>query len=143
MTRELLLVKLSVLGPDHLEDQLSAGLYHQPSRDPDMEILDRETVLAQNFEHSGESSPSAPPQTPVPLTPSEALRLKHQHLHSISVLSAQFGAKIVDISENSVIVEMAGKPGRVEAFLSLVQPFGILESARTGWCSLSLVNGPN
>jgi acetolactate synthase-1/3 small subunit len=66
------------------------------------------------------------------LTPSEALRVKHQYLHSISVLAKQFGAKIVDVSENSVIVELTAKTTRVEAFLSLVKPFGILESARTG-----------
>jgi len=29
-------------------------------------------------------------------------------------------------------VEMSGKTSRVEAFLSLVKPFGIIESARTG-----------
>jgi acetolactate synthase-1/3 small subunit len=48
------------------------------------------------------------------------------------VLAAQFGAKLVDVSDNSVIVEMSGKTSRVEAFLSLVKPFGVLESARTG-----------
>jgi len=53
-------------------------------------------------------------------------------MHSISVLAAQFGAKIVDVSENSVIVELTAKTSRVEAFLSLLKPFGILEAARTG-----------
>jgi len=36
------------------------------------------------------------------------------------------------VSENSIILEMSGKTSRVEAFLSLVKPFGIIESARTG-----------
>ncbi|KAF7968043.1 hypothetical protein HWV62_32104 [Athelia sp. TMB] len=128
VTRELLLAKVSVLGPEYLEDQLRGGPSHEPRRDTNE--LERETVLAQNFAHSGESSPSASPRAAI--TASEALRLKHQHLHSIHVLSSQFGAKIVDISENSVIVEMSGKPGRVEAYLALLKPFGILESARTG-----------
>jgi len=48
------------------------------------------------------------------------------------VLSAQFGGKIVDVSTNSVIIEMAGKTARVDAFLALLKPFGVLESARTG-----------
>jgi acetolactate synthase-1/3 small subunit len=48
------------------------------------------------------------------------------------VLANQFGARIVDVSENSIILEMSGKTSRVEAFLSLVKPFGIIESARTG-----------
>jgi acetolactate synthase-1/3 small subunit len=140
ITRELLLVKVSILGPEYLEEQLHGGPSHEPCRGPrefspfsDVPIeehsrLDREMALAHNFERSG--TPEA--SSPVPLTPSEALRLKHQHLHSISVLANQFGAKIVDVSENSVIVELTAKTTRVEAFLSLVKPFGALESARTG-----------
>jgi Small subunit of acetolactate synthase len=67
-----------------------------------------------------------------PLTPSEALRVRHQYLQSLHVLAGQFGARIVDVSEHSIIIEMSGKTSRVEAFLSLVKPFGIIESARTG-----------
>jgi len=66
------------------------------------------------------------------LTPSEALRVRHQYLQSLHVLAGQFGARIVDVSEHSIIIEMSGKTPRVEAFLSLVKPFGIIESARTG-----------
>ena len=75
----------------------------------------------------------------MPLTPSELLRLKSDNLQAIQVLSAQFAGRIVDVSEHSVIVEMCGKTKRVEAFLSLLKPFGVLESARTGaFVSLSL-----
>jgi acetolactate synthase-1/3 small subunit len=147
-------VKVSILGPEYLDDQLLGGPTHEPRRGSgtedaatlhDQEKLEREMALAQNFEHSADSSssPSEPnstrpnhpqnhSQNQRQLTLSEALRLKHQHLHSISVLASQFGAKLVDLSENSVIVEMSGKTSRVEAFLSLVKPFGVLESARTG-----------
>lgn len=158
ITRELLLVKVSILGPEYLDEQLYGGPSHEPRREPDPEQdvdpsskLDREMALAHNFEHSADSPPSSPSpsltranhhpqqfQQPQRLSVSEALRLKHNHLHSISVLASQFGAKLVDVSENSVIVEMCGKTTRVEAFLSLVKPFGVLESARTGWYFFSL-----
>lgn len=140
ISRELLLVKVSILGPDYLEAQLLGGPTHdprhfaQPAADPEAALEDRsltfeqEVVLAETFEHSSNAGQIAPP----PLTPAEALRLKHQHLHSVNVLSEQFGARIVDVSENSVIVEMSGKTSRVEAFLALLKPFGIIESARTG-----------
>ncbi|KAI6129414.1 small subunit of acetolactate synthase-domain-containing protein [Pisolithus croceorrhizus] len=150
ISRELLLVKVSILGPEYLEDQFVGGPSHEPRRgvpthEPSSK-LEKETLLAQNFErgghpeqtHSAHSSPSsqnhthAHAHTPIPLTPSEALRLKHQHLQSISALVLQFGGKVVDISDNSVIVELTAKTSRVNAFLSLVKPFGILESARTG-----------
>ncbi|KAF8626867.1 hypothetical protein AX15_004685 [Amanita polypyramis BW_CC] len=133
ISRELLLVKISILGPEYLEEQLLGGPSHDP-RKPRAEVApskqDREAVLAQNFERSGHSDSSE--QQILPITPSQALRIKHQHLQSISVLAQQFGAKIVDVSEHSVIVELTAKTSRVEAFLALVKPFGILEAARTG-----------
>ncbi|KAH7888304.1 small subunit of acetolactate synthase-domain-containing protein [Phlebopus sp. FC_14] len=143
ISRELLLVKVSILGPEYLEDQFVGGPSHEPRRDHHAPAehtskLEKETVLAQNFERGGhpeqqQQQAASEPQAPLlPLTPSEALRLKHQHLQSISVLAKQFGAKIVDVSDNSVIVELTAKTNRVIAFLSLLRPFGILESARTG-----------
>jgi len=129
ISRELLLVKVSILGPEYLEEQLQGGPSLEPRRPPVASKQEREAALVQNVEHSAE--PSEASQIPT-LTPSEALRLKHQHLHSINVLASQFGAKIVDVSEHSVIVELTAKTARVEAFLNLVKPFGILEAARTG-----------
>ncbi|KAG7090849.1 hypothetical protein E1B28_009931 [Marasmius oreades] len=135
ITRELLLVKVSILGSEYLEEQLAGGPTHEPRRELSQDKLERETALAHQFEksaHPEQFISEAESPSCATLTPSEALRLKHQHLHSINVLASQFGAKIVDVSENSVIVELAAKTSRVEAFLSLVKPFGILESARTG-----------
>ncbi|KIY65676.1 acetolactate synthase [Cylindrobasidium torrendii FP15055 ss-10] len=126
--RELLLVKVSILGPEYVEDQLSGGPSHQP-RVEHPSIMEQETTVAHHFERSGHEA-EVPPH--VPLTPSQALRRKHQHLQSVSALASHFGAKIVDVSSHSVIVELTAKTNRVEAFLSLVQPFGVLEAARTG-----------
>ncbi|TFK44559.1 small subunit of acetolactate synthase-domain-containing protein [Crucibulum laeve] len=135
ISRELLLVKVSILGPEYLEEQLVGGPSHEPRRatfeESESSKLERETVLAHNFERSAHPE-QFPEHHTSPISPSQALRLKHQHLHSISTLSKQFGAKIVDVSENSVIVELTAKTPRVEAFLKLVKPFGILEAARTG-----------
>ncbi|PBK73705.1 acetolactate synthase [Armillaria solidipes] len=130
--RELVLVKVSILGPEYLDEQLVGGPSHDPRKCEDgtehPSKLEQETVLAHNFERG--IHPEA--ATSLPLTPSQALRQKHQHLHSISTLASQFGAKIVDVSTNSVIVELTAKTNRVEAFLKLIKPFGVLEAARTG-----------
>ncbi|PIL34139.1 hypothetical protein GSI_03850 [Ganoderma sinense ZZ0214-1] len=141
--RELLLAKVSILGPEYLEDQLLGGPSHEPRRISHYQPsrhehtkLERETALAHQFEHSAEpeepATVAAAATQAEPLTPSQALRLKSDNLQAIQTLSAQFGARIVDVSEHSVIVEMGGKTKRVEAFLSLLKPFGLLESARTG-----------
>jgi acetolactate synthase-1/3 small subunit len=87
-------------------------------------------ALAQHFEHAADPVPH--PDIPAALTPTQTLQLKSQNLQSIIILATQFGGKIVDVSENSVIVELAGKSSGMNAFLSLLKPFGILESAQTG-----------
>ena len=43
-----------------------------------------------------------------------------------------FGTRIVDISKETVTIEMSGKPEKNAAFLSLVGEYGILELVRTG-----------
>jgi len=73
---------------------------------------------------------------PSKLAPSEALRHKHNHLEAITFLIHQFGGKILDISNNNCVVELSAKPSRVDSFLKLIEPFGILESARTGLMAL-------
>jgi acetolactate synthase I/III small subunit len=50
----------------------------------------------------------------------------------IMQISDIFRTKIVNVSHESVIIEMTGDEGKVSAFLKLVEPFGILELARTG-----------
>ena len=43
-----------------------------------------------------------------------------------------FRAKVVDVSPKSMIVEVTGSEGKVEAFVDMMRPFGILELVRTG-----------
>ncbi|EJT97418.1 acetolactate synthase [Dacryopinax primogenitus] len=153
--RELLLAKVSILGPEYVEDQLLGGPSHEARRslpaaevnaseqhqiaqeDGSKPLLAKEASMARAFEASGKSahrpsSASDDPGLPPALTPSQLLALKHTHMAAIQALSSQFGGKIVDVSENSVIVEMTGKASRVDAFLALIKPFGVLESTRTG-----------
>jgi acetolactate synthase I/III small subunit len=78
------------------------------------------------------------------LAPSEALRHKHQHLQALTQLAHQFGGRVVDISTDNCIVELyslgyliiandsSAKPSRIDAFMKLLYPFGILESSRSG-----------
>lgn len=157
--RELLLCKISILGPEYFEDQLATKieearaaeaakyqgsdpitpeeLHHDHAVAPGSpaEQVARQTEEAAEASHPGiqhhypGTSPTPPRQT---LTPSEALRQKHMHLNGIGTLASQFGGKIVDVSNDCVIVELSGKTNRIDAFLKLVRPYGILEAARTG-----------
>ena len=43
-----------------------------------------------------------------------------------------YGAKVVDISQKSMTMEMVGSEEKVDAFMETMRPFGIKEIARTG-----------
>jgi len=47
-----------------------------------------------------------------------------------------FQGKVVDISQEDLIVEVSGPEGKVEAFIRLMRPYGIKEVARTGRIAL-------
>lgn len=43
-----------------------------------------------------------------------------------------FRAKIVDAATDTAIIEVTGNPPKINGFLNLIKPFGILQMARTG-----------
>ena len=47
-----------------------------------------------------------------------------------------FRGRVVDLSENSLIIEVTGDPGKIIAMEEILKPFGITEIARTGKISL-------
>ena len=48
-----------------------------------------------------------------------------------------FRSKIVDVSTESMIIEVTGNENKVKAFLELIEPLGVIEMARTGMVALS------
>lgn len=155
--RELLLAKLSILGPEYAQDQLTGGPSPESaSLDSAVEIQDhthappfvtadgepnpdkasREQALARSFESRG----LYPTRAQGLAQASEVLIAKNLHLAAIKTLADQFGGRVVDVAENSCIVELTAKSSRVDAFLSLMRPFGVLEAARSGeWFQAALL----
>ena len=141
--RELLLAKISILGPEYFEELLT---HHREMTDaettlasPDPDMTPEQLAEAREV---ADSAMAADDFHPSNLAPSEALRLKHQHLETITYLTHQFGGKVLDISTNNCVVELSAKPTRIDSFMKLIAPFGILESARTGERRLmSMCNG--
>lgn len=48
-----------------------------------------------------------------------------------------FRGRIIDVSADSLTVEITGTPDKIDAFLNLMKTFGIMELARTGITALS------
>ncbi|KAI1321779.1 hypothetical protein EDD11_000055 [Mortierella claussenii] len=107
--RELLLIKVSILGPEHVRAQMN-------SRSPNWQLVQEETEEE--------------------MTPSDALRQTHAHLKSLTELAKLFQGKVVDVSGDCIVIELSAKPDRVDSFIKLVKPFGILEAARSGMMAM-------
>src|SRR5690349_194164 len=57
----------------------------------------------------------------------------------VSLLVEMFRGRVVDISNDSLMVEISGQEGKIEAFIDLMRPYKIMELARTG--RIALVRG--
>ena len=45
---------------------------------------------------------------------------------------APFRASVIDVSKDSITIQVTGKPDKVEAMITLLRPYGIKELTRTG-----------
>lgn len=54
------------------------------------------------------------------------------HRNELIELANVFRAKVVDVSEDQLMIELSGTEEKVEAFVELARPYGIVELARTG-----------
>jgi acetolactate synthase-1/3 small subunit len=50
-----------------------------------------------------------------------------------------FRARVIDVSASNIMVEISGIESKIEAFIDLMRPYGIMELARTG--RIALVRG--
>ncbi|WP_413440915.1 acetolactate synthase small subunit [Synechococcus sp. MIT S1220] len=54
-----------------------------------------------------------------------------------------FRAKVVDVADEALTLEVVGDPGKLVALERLLKPYGILEIARTGKVALERASGVN
>ena len=57
----------------------------------------------------------------------------------IALLVETYRGRTVDIQHDNIMIEVSGTEGKVESFVELMRPYGILELARTG--RIALVRG--
>ncbi|MEL7354596.1 MAG: acetolactate synthase small subunit [Cyanobacteria bacterium J06560_5] len=58
-------------------------------------------------------------------------------------LAQLFRARVVDVSEKALTLEVVGDPGKLVAIEKMLNPFGIQEIARTGKIALTRESGVN
>ena len=120
--RELLLAKVSILGPEVYEELMqhhreitSPGEQTSAEANEAEESADRRLQELEERGNNGEAGllerakqvlGQGATYHPSRLAASQALRHKHEHLAGITHLTHQFGGKVLDISTNNCIVEM-------------------------------------
>jgi acetolactate synthase-1/3 small subunit len=62
-----------------------------------------------------------------------------QQRMEIALLVEMFRARVVDVSASDLMIEISGIESKIEAFIDLMRPYGIIELARTG--RIALVRG--
>lgn len=121
--RELLLAKVSILGPEVYEelmehhremtsqeyDETSEGDHEYPEENAEKRLQELEGNKqdeASLVQRAKEMLGQGVSYHPNRLAASQALRHKHEHLEAITHLTHQFGGKVLDISTNNCIVEV-------------------------------------
>lgn len=61
---------------------------------------------------------------------------KAQNRSEIMTAVDVFRASVIDYSPDGMCIEVTGNPSKIDAFVKLMQPFGILEMCRTGIVAL-------
>ncbi|MDP2891813.1 MAG: acetolactate synthase small subunit [Bacillota bacterium] len=66
------------------------------------------------------------------------IKVKSAPEHRSLIIEAAniFRAKTVDLGADSIIIELTGESSKIDAFIDLMRPYGILEIARTGLTAL-------
>lgn len=66
------------------------------------------------------------------------IKVKHNPKQRQDIMSAVdvFRAKIIDFSQEALVIEIQGASSKINAFIELLEPYGIIEMCRTGLVAL-------
>ncbi|MBQ8229792.1 MAG: acetolactate synthase small subunit [Clostridia bacterium] len=66
------------------------------------------------------------------------IKVRNQSENRSDIMTAVdvFRASVIDYSTEGMCIEVTGNPSKIDAFVKLMQPFGILEMCRTGIVAL-------
>ena len=70
------------------------------------------------------------------------IKVRNESANRNDVMTAVdvFRASVIDYSTEGMCIEVTGSPSKIDAFVKLMQPFGILEMCRTGIVALDRGN---
>ncbi len=125
-------------------ESITAGVTHDPrysritivtSGDDDiLEQIEKQVAKLVDIRDIKELKPDESVYRELALVKVKVTADKRQGVLSIADI---FRAKIIDVSSDSLIIELTGDQSKIEAFLNLLDGYEILELARTGLAGLT------
>lgn len=97
--------------------------------------LERELGIIKVSCAPPKEGPAGQPQPPLDIDAPrsyDTLMENHFHRQAVLQLAGMFEAKVTDVGSESVILEIVSWPKRVDAFFRILEPYGIIEGARSG-----------
>jgi acetolactate synthase I/III small subunit len=67
------------------------------------------------------------------------INVSPQQRMEVALLVEMFRGRVVDISSTNLLIEISGQERKIEAFIELMRPYGILELVRSG--RIAMVRG--
>ena len=89
----------------------------------DVDYVERDLMLVQV------STGNNTDGDPDPRGPTQGQQDRRRELIELANL---FRARVVDVSTDQLMIELSGAEDKIEAFIELIKPFGVVELARTG-----------
>ena len=68
------------------------------------------------------------------------VKMDHENLTMLREVAGIYKAKIIDLSVDSMVMELTGEPSKIDAFLELLDQYEIVEMCRTGITALARGN---
>eukprot|EP00948_MAST-09A_sp_MAST-9A-sp1_P000986 g986.t1 len=132
--REMCLVKISLFPPSQ-DDPLSH--YETGAHEDDGVISDIDDM--EHMEHAAGYTSSIEDLNPASISRHDYKDLIEAHFHRQAVmqqLDIFGGSEVVDIGSDTLTVQITSNSRRIDAFIELLKPYGIIEVARSGIVSL-------
>ena len=109
-------ITICLSGDGYAREQLVNQIKKQHNVEK-VEVLDEETVIKREL---------------------MLIKVKNDKETRSDVLSAVdvFRAKVIDYTFNELCIEVTGDPTKIDAFVNIMKPYGILEMCRTGITAL-------
>lgn len=126
-------------------DSIAVGVTNDPEKSTITIVLKGDENTLQQFQNQLLKLPDVLTVTHLPYHDSAVRELMLIRVHAdknnrteLFGVVEVFGGRIVEVTDQSILIEMNGNSRQVRGFINMLEDYGIIEMARTGQIALGL-----